>query len=55
MHGRVPTRPGQELEDAKAAKWPKAAEVLDAIPEYDAYKDVATCQRVPMSCSMWSS
>lgn len=34
----------KELEDAKAAKWPKAAEVLAAIPEYDASKDVATRQ-----------
>jgi transketolase len=34
----------KELEDAKAAKWPKAAEVLAAIPEYDASKNVATRQ-----------
>lgn len=34
----------KELEDAKAKNWPKAAEVLAAIPEYDAEKNVATRQ-----------
>lgn len=34
----------KELEDAREKKWPKAAEVLSAIPEYDASKDVATRQ-----------
>merc|ERR1711871_255209 len=34
----------KELEDAKAKNYPKAAEVLAAIPEYDASKNVATRQ-----------
>ena len=34
----------KELEDAKAKKYPSAAEVLAAIPEYDAKKNVATRQ-----------
>merc|ERR1719502_777216 len=34
----------KELEDAKAKNYPKAAEVLAAIPEYEASKDVATRQ-----------
>lgn len=33
-----------ELEDAKAKKYPSAAAVLAAIPEYDAKKNVATRQ-----------
>ena len=41
----------KELEDAKTAKWPKAAEVLSAIPEYDASKNVATASLVLMFCS----